>query len=167
MLLEEYIDWALVNKNQTMYMDGQLRFLTGGASHEKLALIDSLIAEQDFYLFPISQLDDALVILTKLFPAWFATVFSDQRNVSSKDQSVTPRQSEKILQYSSLDAILFQKSETLLRSLKNRVFPDPNLFSDALNELAENTRRRNSMTRKVIKKSAQILTKIGRWLNQI
>ena len=161
MLLDEYIDWALVKNNQTMYVNGQLRFLTGGASEENLTLIDHLRTTNGLLLLPIEHFNDALVILNKLFPDSFAFIFTERINISTKDQTLTPKQRERILEFCNLDMVLYQKSLVLLQTLKKKIFLDTYQYNDALQKLANNTRSRNSLVRKLLHHSANYLNHVA------
>ena len=167
MLLDEYIDWALVENNQIMYVNGQLRFLTGDAFEENLTLIDNLTTTNGLLLLPIEYFNDALVILNRLLPDSFASIFAERINISTKDQTLTPKQRERILELCHLDMVLHQKSNILLQTLKKNIFPDTHQYEGALQKLAKNSKRRSSFIRKLLQRSAKYLNHTATLLKSI
>jgi hypothetical protein len=129
--LSSYIDWALRDGHQRMYINGQTRFLTGATSKESLEKLKSLI-NRGFLLLPLSRFDEVLLILSKLFPHSFAHIQNEPRNVSTKDQRVTDDQKERIRNFCKIDTQLCQLAEDNFDGLRTKEFPSETEYSSAM-----------------------------------
>ncbi|MBW1887598.1 MAG: sulfotransferase family 2 domain-containing protein, partial [Deltaproteobacteria bacterium] len=56
--LDQYIDWALVQRNQPMYINGQTRFLTECGNAQGLAKVQRLLESENVMIFPFSRFDE-------------------------------------------------------------------------------------------------------------
>lgn len=132
MLLDEYIDWALRDGHQQMYVNGQTRFLTGTTAGESLDSIKLLTRNRTFLLLPLSRFNRALLVLAKLFPNSFTHLSTEIRNVSTKDQEVTVQQRDRIMNYCNLDTLLCREAEDLLDRLTRKAFTDEAEYHSAM-----------------------------------
>ena len=106
--LETYAKWALRDGNQRMYINGQTRFLSGG----NLDTIKQAVVDDRLMLFPLSRMEDSLRTLRAKFPDCFRYLnAARKKNVSRKDQSVSPGFREQVLPYVEDDLELLAMAE--------------------------------------------------------
>lgn len=97
--LLEYTDWALKQKNQKWYINGQTKFLSGGS----IETIKSLVDAGKLTLFPLSKLQESLYALAHRFPESFVNVRTKNKNMSIKDQEIPKNFRELVLPYVGVD----------------------------------------------------------------
>jgi len=129
--LDSYIEWALRDGHQQMYINGQTRFLTGAASSGSLEALKSLL-KRGFLLLPLSRYNEALLILSELFPDSFVQVEGETRNVSTRDQKVTDDQRERIRDFCKIDSELCRLAEDSLDDLRDKAFPSKSAYDAAI-----------------------------------
>jgi hypothetical protein len=87
---------------------------------------------REFLLLPLSRFDEALLILSKLFPESFVQIQGKTRNVSNRDQGVTDDQRTRIQSFCEADAELCRLAEAGLDELRKAAFPSEGEFSAAM-----------------------------------
>ena len=102
--IDDYISWALEDGHQKMYIDGQVRFLSGG----QLSTIQECITNGTLLLFPLSKLKESFYTLTTLYPAYFSDWNVRTKNVSRKDQKIPGNIRERVLPFVEKDLALFE-----------------------------------------------------------
>jgi hypothetical protein len=106
--LIDYVEWALKDGNQKMYIDGQLRFL--GRS---LSEIESLIKDNRLNLFPLESLEESVFVLAHKFPKTFLDYKIVNKNISKKDKSLPEELRNLILPYVQEDMQLLDLSRKI------------------------------------------------------
>lgn len=130
--LDDYIQWALVDGNQPLYIDGQALFLSGEASAEGLQRIRQHVANGRLLLFPLAHFEAVLVLLQRHDPTAFRDIWYKKRNVSVHDQVATPEQRALIASFCHLDAQLSHLADEFFYNLKAAAFPVPADFEQAM-----------------------------------
>ena len=102
----EYVDWALRDGNQDTYINGQAKFLNGGA----VETISLLVKEGQLLLFPLSKLQASLYSLAHRFPGVFMDVSIGNKNVSRKDAVLPENLRKLVLPYVEEDMQLLELS---------------------------------------------------------
>jgi sulfotransferase famil protein len=123
--LEDYISYALRERNQPTYLDGQTLLLGGSADAEGVERIQRLLSRQEVFLFPLEQLDKACVLLEKIFPESFRDCSYVRVRVSRKDQEVTAKAIESIRSYGPVDERLWGIAQQHLDDLLLEHFGSP------------------------------------------
>ncbi len=100
--LEEYVKWALKEEHQKMYINGQVRFLSGG----NISVIQKHIRNRTLLLYPLSRLQESLYTLTYMFPDQFSSWYMPNINVSKKDQEIPKNIRDLVLPYVQDDLTL-------------------------------------------------------------
>ena len=150
--LSDYVDWALADGNQKMYINGQVKFLAQG----NLDLIRCATAENRLHLFPVSHLEDSLLTLRNMFPDEFSYTDIKTRNVSKKDQTIPNDLRDRVLPYVADDlALLALAAETPLESSRT-----------ATNVSSSRAGNRSLITRSA-HKLGRVLTRSGRYLERV
>ncbi len=125
--LEEYFDYALVQGNYPHYLDWQYHLLTGRGLPEgdrpDMERIAALVAERRLLLFPTKAFDSACVLLSKRHPDLFPSIWYHRRNVSTKDQAITPGLRERFQPYAQKDLQVVALAEKQHRELVTESFP--------------------------------------------
>ncbi|HUL06271.1 MAG TPA: sulfotransferase family 2 domain-containing protein [Candidatus Acidoferrum sp.] len=112
--LEAYVDGIMrgtlrspVDTVVTKYRCSQLAFLTGETGSAALERVKSLVQRNRLLLLPTERFSDACVLLERLFPEDFRDCsYGERRNVSVRDQAVTPAAREKIADLTRGDVAL-------------------------------------------------------------
>jgi hypothetical protein len=148
--LTDYIDWALAEGNQNMYINGQVKFLSQG----NLDVIRCSIAENRLHVFPLSRLEDALFTLASLFPNDFSHLGIQTQNVSKKDQELPGNLRDRVLPYVSDDLELLKlATQTPLKTRTNTSVA-----------LSPNANR--SLTTSSVHKLGRFLVRCGNYLSR-
>jgi hypothetical protein len=122
MNIEDYVEWALIEGNQQMYVNGQLRFLAGSVGDDALKRIANLSRRGALVLFPLTEFQEGLHRLGSDFPRDFRYTKSTSRNKSSKDQAVSPELRRLIGVYVTEDLKLLElakKTRLVSQAMKN------------------------------------------------
>lgn len=97
--LGAYVEWALEKGNMPAYIDGQVRFLTGGSTTR----IEELAEAGRLLLFPLEALEASFATLAQRYPDAFPDTLVQTKNVSAKDQPLPPGLRERILPHVQKD----------------------------------------------------------------
>lgn len=100
--LEDYICWALEDEHQKMYINGQVRFLSGG----RLSIIQECINNGTLLLFPLSKLKESFYTLTINYPDYFFDWSVRTKNVSKKDYKITNNIRDRVMPFVKNDLVL-------------------------------------------------------------
>ncbi len=106
--IQDYVEWALVDGHQKMYVNGQTRFLAGSVDDEALEKIATLTRDGALLLFPLSAFRESLRRLASDFPSDFRYTRAATRNRSRKDQVVSPELRKLIGEYVGKDQGLLE-----------------------------------------------------------
>jgi len=99
-----YVDWALGCKNQIMYIDGQVRFLSGG----DLGRIDKAVSQDKLHLFPLSEVGRSIHTLAQLYPNYFKIRPVRMENRSERDVALPANYREMVEPYVQEDLKLLE-----------------------------------------------------------
>lgn len=102
--LEDYIEWGLEEGNQEAYVNGQIKFLTGG----DFSLIEKKVEEGKLLLFSLSKLKESQYFLVQNYPDHFIDWRVRKKNASKKDQEISPALREKIAPFVEKDLRLLE-----------------------------------------------------------
>lgn len=133
--LDDYIQWALVEGNQPLYINGQTKFLSGQASSDGLEVVRKSVEDGRLLLLPLARFAEVLVVLRRKYPAQFTDTWYKPRNVSNKDQVATLEQRALIGQFCQIDQELCRMAESFFDQLKADCFPVATEFEPALSSL--------------------------------
>jgi len=146
--LLEYAEWALKLQNQKLYINGQVRFLSGGS----MKTIRSMVEDRKLLLFPLSKLQESIYTLSDLFPETFSDVRITSTNVSKKDQALPTGFRELVLPYVEEDLSLLE--------LANQV----SLKDEMTNQHRSYSQRYKQIRRKVSFNTSQLLHRLARFI---
>lgn len=116
--LFEYTEWALQNRNQEAYINGQMRFLRGGSLGE----IRTMISDGRLHLYPLSKLQESFYTLANIFPNTFFDLKVRSKNISKKDQDVPAHFRKLVLPYMEEDIQLLELAK---QTILERGPPEP------------------------------------------
>ena len=127
--LSDYITWALEEGHQSMYINGQVQFLSGG----EIDIITNAMSEHNLLLFPLEDLDASILTLVKRFPEDFLPVRPNIKNMSTKDQSVTQKDYDRIRSFVELDLqLLMIARDTVFSKNGANEYPDRKMLHTPL-----------------------------------
>ena len=95
-------------------------------------------------LFPLERFDEACIILEKLYPNHFKDCSYYKRNVSTKDQIISPADKQAISQFVALDFELLQIAHTFMDNVINIHFPEERIFNDTLKDFQNRCKKRTT-----------------------
>lgn len=144
--LSDYIEFALTEGNQPMYIGGQTRFLSGSPDEKGLTHIEKLLIKGNTMLFPLSRFDEACLFLEKSYPDDFRDCSYVIRNISTKDQSISVEHRQKIADYGGSDTTLLDMSNRFLDN-KLALYYDKESLIQEKNEFYRRCQRRRNVER--------------------
>lgn len=139
--LDSYIDYALAQEHQKMYVNGQTRFLTGWGDETGLHHIRQRVKQGHVLLFPLDRFDESCVLLERIYPGYFKNCAYVRRNRSLPDQAVTAAARQRIGQYAPLDFELLQLAQEGLTDLCGLNFSTETELEQALTNFYRRCRR--------------------------
>ena len=98
MNLNDYIQDYLQRKKINDFDFYQSCRATDLPHQEAIEKIKSLLEEEKLYAIPLSRFDEGCLMLEKKFPQYFKDCSYTKKNVSKKDQKVTEKEKQKILE---------------------------------------------------------------------
>lgn len=135
MNLHDYTTWALEDRNQRGYINGQLRFLTGETTVAALNAVREFSSDGRLYLLPLSGFESALALLKARHPAEFRSCTIRQLNTSPRDQTASPSERERIAGFCDLDWQLYHASRAALDNCLEQTFSSPEAAKAAVTAL--------------------------------
>lgn len=152
MCLHDYIEWALKNQKLEMYLNGQVKFLTGDSTVKGLNKISKLVASGKLFILPLSKFDQSLTYLNKRFPKTFRSQLYTRTNVSQKDQTINPETLKMIDELCELDNVLYNESKLFLKNELLKYICNSTLENNMQNEKQINqVKCENKLRKKIVK----------------
>jgi len=132
MNIEDYIHWTYEEANFKMSKNGQVKYLIGNRDiEENESYVDhifSVAEENNVMLFPLDMFDEALALMSAIYPDYLRNLNYQREKISLKDQIISSEQTEKLLDMNYLDFLLYQKAVEMTRNLIMRSFEDRHVF---------------------------------------
>jgi hypothetical protein len=166
--LPGYINYALIEKNLESYIDGQVRFLMKRADQDAIDQIRTLTENDHVLLFPLSQFDDACIILEKMFPDYFSDCAYERKNISLRNEEVTADHKKLISDHvGNLDHTLLKMSHDFIdKKLAEFVGNEDNIIN-ARNEFSARCGQLQSATTHVARKKIKYISYIAHKLRSL
>jgi len=94
--LDEYLEIRMSNPDGKRYLSQIKHLNPAGSENPSVDFVRTTLEKHNVSLFPIEEYDKACIYLERRWPDKFTDLSYTQANVSKKDSSVSPEQSERI-----------------------------------------------------------------------
>ena len=103
MIFSDYIDWALLNKNNEKYINGQRKYL----NYKSLDYLESLLRHKRLFLFPMDRIPESIYSLSNEYPKNFKYINLTQKNISFKNIDISDDLKKTVAEYMKDDYELY------------------------------------------------------------